>query len=214
MVDEQQRLVDTLKFSPRNIRIGFFGYGGEIVMGTISKEAYDYWSERLSEELADFAVGNSAPDSLPEAAKFAEPGAWYECDDLAHHYGVELGDHGRLVVVDAENGETLFETHSLDPADLDDHGILTELVNEYYASQQPVNSYCFFGQSTEKGLFFETEFEIQRPFDPSLLHIYYHDIEGLPVFSHMAYDGQSVEDPGNCDTTGKGMHFAVMSSSE
>lgn len=214
MVDEKQRLVDTLKFTPHNIRISMSGYGGEIVLGTITKEAYDYWSDRDECELSDFVAGELPPDDMPETAKFTEPGAWYECDDIAHQSGVELASHGHLIVVDVESNETLFEIGSLDPTELDEHEIFTECINEYYASLQSANSYCFFGQSIEKGLFFEAEIEIERPFDPGLIRIYYHDIEGAPIFSHMTYDGRDIEDPGNYDTTGKGMQFAVISSND
>ena len=214
MVDEKQLLVDTLKFTPRNIRISILGYGGEIVMGTISKEAYDYWADKDEDVLSDFVVGESLPDDMPESAKFVEPGAWYECDDIAHESGVELASHGYLSVVDVESNEMLFETKSLDLGNLDDLDITTECVNEYYASFQPADSYCFYGQSIEKGLFFEAEFEIRRPFDPNRIHIYYNEIEGVPIFFYMSYDGEDIEDPGSYDTTGKAIHFAVMKSDD
>ena len=37
--DEKQELVDALKFTPRDVRIQVWGYGGEIVMGKVSREA-------------------------------------------------------------------------------------------------------------------------------------------------------------------------------
>jgi hypothetical protein len=220
MKDEQQLIVDTLKFTPRRIRISIWGYGGEIVMGLIPKEAYDYWRDRPEEELSDFVLGNCDNKQLsdvPAAARFVggpNDLAWYDCDQLAHESGVELRDFSGLTVTDVDSDEILFETRSLDPSDLDDLDIETECVDEYYASFQPPGNYCFLGQSVEKGVFFEEEFEIQRPFDPAQLKIYYNDIEGLSIFYYITHDGNVIDNQGNYDTTGKGMQFAVLSSDD
>jgi hypothetical protein len=51
---EQEKLIQTLKFTPRSYNVSMWGYGGEVVMGTISREIYDYFKEnRLS--VSDFA---------------------------------------------------------------------------------------------------------------------------------------------------------------
>jgi hypothetical protein len=53
-LDEQEKLMATLKFTPRTYKVSMWGYGGEVVMGTISREIYDYFKEnRLS--VSDFA---------------------------------------------------------------------------------------------------------------------------------------------------------------
>ena len=38
---EQEKLIQTLKFTPRSYNVSMWGYGGEVVMGTISREIYD-----------------------------------------------------------------------------------------------------------------------------------------------------------------------------
>jgi hypothetical protein len=40
---EQEKLIQTLKFTPRTYKVSMWGYGGETVMGTISREIYDYF---------------------------------------------------------------------------------------------------------------------------------------------------------------------------
>lgn len=217
MIDEHQRLVDTLKFTPRNIRISISGYGGEIVMGSISKEAYDHWNQQEEDLLTDFVLDNMEQEQLdrvPESARFVESGCWYECDDIVHESSVEMGTSGFLSVVDLSNNAVLLESASLEPSDLENFDIEVECANEYYASLLPPNAYCFFGQSIEKGLFFEAEFEIRQPFDASKMKLYYNDIEGVSRFSYITYDGEVIDDPGNYDTTGKGMEFTLLSSSD
>jgi len=39
---EQQKLIEVLKFTPRTYKISLWGYGGEIVMGTVDKKVWNY----------------------------------------------------------------------------------------------------------------------------------------------------------------------------
>ena len=42
-IEEKDKLMETLKFTPRTYRVELTGYGCETVIGEISSEAYDYW---------------------------------------------------------------------------------------------------------------------------------------------------------------------------
>jgi hypothetical protein len=44
-VEEQQKLIDTLKFTPCTYKVTMWGYGGERVMGTTTQEVWDYCME-------------------------------------------------------------------------------------------------------------------------------------------------------------------------
>ena len=52
--EEQQKLIDTLKFTPRTYRISLWGYGGEKVMGRVDSETWDYCMENQV-DLSDIA---------------------------------------------------------------------------------------------------------------------------------------------------------------
>ena len=66
---EKQELMETLKFIPCNYRLEIYGYGGEIVMGKISQQAYEYWTDN-EDELSEFACAWDESDfEIPEEAK-------------------------------------------------------------------------------------------------------------------------------------------------
>ena len=45
--EQQEELIQTLKFTPRTYKIHMWGYGGERVLGTVSREIYDYFKENF-----------------------------------------------------------------------------------------------------------------------------------------------------------------------
>jgi hypothetical protein len=55
--EEQQQLIDTLKFTPRTYKISMWGYGGEKVMGTVDPKVWDYCMEN-SVNLVEIAWGD------------------------------------------------------------------------------------------------------------------------------------------------------------
>jgi hypothetical protein len=105
---EKELLIDTLKFTPRTYTISMWGYGGEKVMGTVSREVYDYCMANQV-DLQDIAWNSDAAEEmdLDEDMLPFPPGSWYECDDMAHTNGVSR-NAGTIQIVD-ENGETVFE---------------------------------------------------------------------------------------------------------
>jgi hypothetical protein len=58
-IEEQQQLIDTLKFTPRTYRISMWGYGGEKVMGTVDPKVWDYCMEHQV-DLSDIAWNSDA----------------------------------------------------------------------------------------------------------------------------------------------------------
>ena len=82
---EQQELIETLKFTPRTYRISLWGYGGEIAIGSLTKEQYEFWKDKDEADLINHCTDYEDEDSgidIPEEAKFCTDGAWYEtlCD--------------------------------------------------------------------------------------------------------------------------------------
>ena len=44
-LQEKKKLIRTIKTPNRFFRLSFTRYGGEVAMGTITKDQYDYWSD-------------------------------------------------------------------------------------------------------------------------------------------------------------------------
>lgn len=206
---DKQELIDTLRFTPRRVKVLVHGYGGEIVMGHITAQAFDYWSQRDENELSDFVLDNFEK-TVPQEAQFIEPGAWYECDDIVHHCGAEMSTACQIVIEDYDTGEEIWRAPSLDPADLEAQGVELNPQNEYYASLLPQGSFCYFGQSIEKGTFFSGDLVLRAPFDAGKLSVNYDEIEGLQILTGLQYADEIVEDTDGVDTRGKGMQFTVL----
>ena len=108
--EEQQQLIDTLKFTPRTYKISMWGYGGEKVMGTVDPKVWDYCMEHQV-NLVDIAWGDE--DTVQEEMGLDldqlpfYPGQWYECDSMAHTNGVSRNS-GNIQIED-ENGNTVFQ---------------------------------------------------------------------------------------------------------
>lgn len=198
----------------REIRITLWGYGGEFVMGQVSDETWQWWTEQHEDLVQEWATGELDQSVVPEPYQFIESGCWYECDSLLHHSGVEMSSHSGITVVDVATGNQLLESRSLDPDDLMDFEIQTECTDEYYASLQPQGTKWFFGQSTEKGTFFDEQITVTGVFDPAKLALKYMDIEGVLSFSGMSYDGEDIEDSVCCDTVGKALNVALLDSAD
>ena len=72
------------------VSINISGYGGECVIGSISKEQYDYWKAMDNSELADYAQGSEeyvSENKIPKDMDFLEGDYWFDCDNIAHVYG-------------------------------------------------------------------------------------------------------------------------------
>lgn len=210
---QHKELIDALKFTPREITVQVAGYGGEIVMGRVSREAYEFWRGEGSEDrdLSEYVWGwdwdeEHPDDPVPEHAQFCEPGSWHDCDDLAHESGAEFGSLSYITVTDDLTGETLLET-SLDENTLDGLGISYDYNDSIERDDVGPGNACFVGQSIEKGLFFEGKIMIRSPFDASKLSIDVGSYDGWCLMQGVNYDGESVEDLGNWSTTGKSSEF-------
>ena len=207
---EQEKLIATLKFTPRTYNVSMWGYGGEVVMGTVSREIYDYFKEnRLS--VSDFAWDYDYAEAkeIPEDMWPFEPGAWHECDDLCHSNGVSM-NAGHIQVDDEEGNEILLrELDSLDGTDIE-----LAIEGEYWTGMVE-DGVVFIGRSNEKGTFFEAELPLTLPFDPTKLCIFRDDVEGEEIAYRITYDGEDLDNNGG-STDGKSsdFNFYLMEDSE
>jgi len=205
--DEKQLLIDTLKFTPRTYKISMWGYGGEKVMGTVSREVWDYCIANQV-DLSDIAWGDEDRveemgldiDMLP-----FQPGSWYECDDMAHTSGVSR-NAGTLQIED-ENGEVVFE-RSLEDCDGCEDSPEWSCFDEAWIGSKPAGTVVFIGSSNEKGTFFEGEIELTAPFDITKLTLQYDEIDGEELVNCVQYDGEDIDNFGG-STDGKSSDFGM-----
>jgi hypothetical protein len=205
---QKEQLMDTLRFTPRNITISLSGYGGEIVMGTVDPTVARYWQAR--KDFEEYAVCWSMEDDfadVPEQFRFINNGSWYECDDLAHSCGVEMSAGCWLNITDDLTGEALLEIE-LDPVILNTAGIETEEFESIEVETQSDRA-VFVGQNFEKGLFFQTEVEITEPFDPARLHFGYSTYDGWRVCNTVVYNDEELDGQDAYSTTGKSSNYEL-----
>jgi hypothetical protein len=201
---QKKELMAALRFTPRDISIMLSGYGGEIAIGRISEAAYDFWKDR--DDLSDFAYDWDNEIDVPADARIFEEGCWYDCDDICHENGVELGSPCCVTVTDTQDSQELWECE-LEPSILIGQGVTVERSGEADFGDA---EYGFIGQSIEKGVFFDGTVRITRPFDPSLLKITYYDCDGWRLVTGVEYDGEEVEGFDAYSTNGKGSEFKVF----
>jgi len=205
--EEQQLLIDILKFTPRTYKISMWGYGGEKVMGTVSREIYDYFKSRRL-DLSDYAWNSdyAEENNIPEAMQPFPAGSWYECDNLAHASGVNR-DAGTLQIED-ETGATVYERQleSLTGFNEEDPEPEFDCNDEVWIDRESPGTVVFLGSSNEKGIFFEADLELTAPFDITKLVLGYDEIDGEPIVNCVTYDGEDIDNWGG-STDGKSSDF-------
>jgi hypothetical protein len=205
--EEQQLLIDTLKFTPRTYKISLWGYGGERVMGTVSQEVWDYCMEHQV-DLSDIAWNSDAAEEMEldsEKLPFS-PGNWYDCDSMAHVNGVSR-DSGTLQIED-ENGETVFEKE-LGDCDGGEDSPEWSCDGESWIGSRKKGEIVFIGSSNEKGTFFEADLELTAPFDITKLELHYEEVDGEEIVNSVVYDGEDIDNWGG-STDGKSSDFNMV----
>jgi hypothetical protein len=187
-LEKNNSLVEVLTFTPGIHTIVMHDYGGEVVMGRITSEVYDYFKQN-NINVTDYALGDH--QDVPTEFQPFIPGSWFECDNIAHEYGAEMEDFC-FIEIRNSNGETVWSSN-MAPEILEDAGCNVDCVNECTADEFPKNTIMFYGQSSEKGKFFESEIDLKTEFDPSKLSIAYSEIEDWHLFSSVSYDGVELD---------------------
>jgi hypothetical protein len=207
-LEEQNQLIEVLKFTPRTYKISMWGYGGEKVMGKVDREAWDYCMENQI-DLSDIAWNSDAAEDmdLDEDLLPFTPGSWYECDSMAHVNGVSR-NAGTLQIED-ETGETVFEESLEDlSGDPEDGSPEWECIDEVWIGQAEAGQVVFVGNSNEKGTFFEADLELKAPFDITKLTLQYEEVDGEEIVNGVVYDGEEIDNWGG-STDGKSSDFTM-----
>ncbi len=205
--EEKQELVKILKFTPRTYKVRLWGYGGEHVMGTVDRKVYDYFRKHRI-DLSEFAWDGvyAEENNVPEDMQPFYPGAWHDCDNMGHCWGVDRS--AGTIQVDDENGNTVYEKSLDDIVGYDEENPEPEWScgEEVWIDSQPAGTVVFIGTSSEKGTFFEADLELKMPFDPSKLCLHYDEVDGNEIITSVSYDGEELNNDGG-DTNGKSSDF-------
>ena len=186
-------------------RIEISGYGGEVVLGTVKREIYDYFVEN-DVDVEEYAGDWDNEQEVPEEFQPFEPGSWYDCDDLCHNCGPSADDC--YVTVFDGNDEVIHDALALDA--ILDLGAEQDSGTEIYPQETLNNGDIYFiGQSIEKGLFLVYEVE-DETFDPSKLVFSTTDCDGWELVTSVSYNGVELEDLGELSTNGKGSEFQMI----
>jgi hypothetical protein len=225
-LEEKQELIETIKRPIRHYRIMLWGYGGESAYMSLTKEQFEYWSERKEAEedrdiLVDYMIDedretvNDVPVDMdfmgdpedPEGTRYS----WHDSpNEIVHQWGVDYNS-ARITVTEIDSDE-----YGANPIeDVVDGVELDEFVNEHEIDwfsdevEESESDYMLQFYSSEKGTFFEGIFTTAGKFDPSKLMINSTEyFNGDDTVETITYDGEEVENMGG-DTNGKGYSVSL-----
>jgi|TARA_B110000263_G_C15228154_1_gene473238 hypothetical protein len=192
------------------VSINISGYGGECVIGSISKEQYDYWKALDNSELADYAQGSEeyvSENKIPKDMDFLEGDYWFDCDNIAHVYGCDM--ESSSVEIDLPNDTTLSydspyeilrKYEEAEDGDFDDIGKDYCYSDECIREQRECYTdgglnYCydkghyFTSYASEKGGFISCEFDLPEghTFDERRLVFDTFDLDGDSILETICY---------------------------
>lgn len=203
---QKEELIEALKAEKQRFEISLQGYGGEIVLGSITKEQYEYWNDRG--DIDEFANDWDNEMEIPEDMQIFSGGEWHDCDNLEHESGCEF-DSSCMIYVHDQDGKEVFAC-PLDYDELEKRGVFIDgMANDEYRVEHDSDAkYYFSGQNFEKGCFQTYEVEDYK-FDPKKLNFRINDIEGWVLVTGVSYMSEELDDTGGYSTTGKSMDFRV-----
>ena len=222
-IREQKKLIRTIKNPERYFKFDFSRYGGEVAMGSITKEQFDFWegkdddfAEYLNDRGFDPAEANEKY-GVPENARFDKE--FYEYDDIVHTSGPELADGQTLTITEQDkDGNALqdddgnyIEDQMVDFKEFKKKGVTVECMAEHNSGSDSCKGvHYMFSQYFNKGGWYTTEPIKTGPdgIDFRKMKVQYEDAEGFKGFSCIEYDGETYDLEE--DSTGKSSSFYVM----
>ena len=218
-IKEKKKLIRTIKTPNRFFRLNFSRYGGEVAMGTITKDQYEYWSDNDGFEEYMVAVDYDPVDAnkeIPKRAQFDQP--FYEYSNICHLSGPEWDDSQTVYIEEIDkNGKPIEDDDGNFVQDIQyDFGDLKSLGAEIICSEEHhtgskscENEYYVFGQYFNKGGWHTPDIIKTGPdgIEIDKLKIRYVNADGFKVFNDIEYDGEEyyLEE----DSTGKSSSFYV-----
>jgi len=218
-LEQKKKLIKTIKNPVRYFRLNFSRYGGEVAMGTITKDQYEYWTDNdgFDEYMSQVDYdAEEANKEIPKRAQFDQP--FYEYSNICHLSGPEWADGQTMYIEELnkdgnplENDEGGFvQDIQHDFEDLTSLDAIVECDEEHNpGSKSCENEYYVFGQYFNKGGWHTPDIIKTGPdgIEMDKLKIRYTDADGFKVFNEIEYDGEAyyLEE----DSTGKSSSFYV-----
>jgi hypothetical protein len=217
---KKNQLVRAIKNPIRYFKLDFTRYGGEVCMGTITKEQFEHWynNDDFEQYMVDVDFdANEANKNIPKEAQFDTP--FHEQDDICHLSGPEIADGQIMTITELDkDGNTLYDANGMsvpdeqiDFADFKKKGIKVKCVAEHNpGSKSCKDVHYVFGQYFNKGGWY-TEDPIKTGPDGinfKKMKINYEDADGFKVFNQVTID--NVDYYLQEDSTGKSSAFYVM----
>jgi len=186
----------------KTFSIEIFGYGAEMCVGKITKEQYEFWEDQDEEVAINHAFwdpyetdpDDEHPNPITDDEDPRFLGYWHECDDVEHSNGAMMD--GLTVIVTDEDGKEVYKEHDI------------ECEFEHIDKDDLDPGYYVHGYSSEKGCFYQGEFEAEE-FDPKKLSFNGSDIFGDKIVDTVHYDAVHVDNDGG-DTRGKSSGISVF----
>ena len=216
---EKKKLIKTIMNPIRYFRLNFSRYGGEVAMGTITKDQYEYWSDNDGFEEYMGLVDSDPEDAnkeIPKRAQFDQP--FYEYNNICHMSGPEWADGQTLYIEEMDKDGKPLENDDggyvqdiqHDFEDFESLGAEVVCDEEHYASSKSCeHEYYVFGQYFNKGGWHTPDIIKTGPdgIEMDKLKISYVNADGFKVFNEIEYDGEPyyLEE----DSTGKSSSFYV-----
>ena len=221
-IKEQKKLIRTIKNPHRYFKFDVGRYGGEVAMGSITKEQFEFWegtdddfAQYMNDRGFDPAEANEKY-GVPENARFDKE--FYEYEDICHLSGPEWSEGQTLTIQEVDkDGNALqdddgnfVEDEMIDLGDLEKKGVKVECVAEHHwRSDSCKDKFFVFGQYFNKGGFGTNEIIQTGPdgIDFRKMAIRYENADGFKCFNEIEYDGTAyyLEE----DSTGKSSSFYV-----
>jgi hypothetical protein len=156
-------------------------YGYEVVLGNISEQVYNKYSQD-NDALRDAVTGFEEDPEIKE---------WSDMDDIAHNYGAVLEEEGTdqyLKILDEKNNELLNIPLTLD--EIQNKGFKIKEDVKHSLERDLSEKFYFFGQSGEKGEWenLDQMFEVSE-FKPGEFTIHISNLDGLKIIYAISYKG-------------------------
>ena len=174
--------------------------GGEVVVGSITKEQYDYWVNKNDDEIYQHFLEDDIEESeVPSDAWIGN--RWFEMDNVEHLNGCELSIDNKIVVCfDGNERSCVFEC-DLDKGILEKEGVKIRLDGVNFKELK--EGYYFLYHPIEKGGL-TIEIETESDFDPIKLTLVGTELvmpknKGIYISSVDYEGGNVIEGDGFCD---------------
>ena len=220
---QKKKLIDKIVHGNRKYKFSIGRYGGETVMGIITREQYEYWKDRDS-DLEEYVMGfdretYEQENDIPEEAKFS--GDWYEQDNVEHICGGEVSDGNYLQIDEfdqdgnpiknADGSFKMWEPIALGRESREKHGIKTNDYQQFDEDHDSVINKCYFyGQMFNKGGWGNEDFvELAEELDTNKITLNCSEVQGTLMCNSISYEGLKEDIHLSEDSTGSSQTCCV-----